>query len=167
MTPCKESSCQCRRCKRCGLDPWFGEIPWRRQWWYTPIILPRKCHGHRNMVGYSPWAHKELDTTERAHTHMQWKLWLSDMYLTAIFLTMKEMSDSLQGNSYQYLWSKISVLTWNLEFQKIEFFLVLIMFSNENSDDVNNMIYRERIYSGCLRHIGTYCRVLNGLQSHF
>ena len=24
----KESTCQCRRCKRQGFDPWVGKIPW-------------------------------------------------------------------------------------------------------------------------------------------
>ena len=28
---------------------------------------PEKSHGWRNLVGYSPWGHKELDTTERLH----------------------------------------------------------------------------------------------------
>ena len=27
-----ESACQCRRCKRCGLDPWVGKIPWSWKW---------------------------------------------------------------------------------------------------------------------------------------
>ena len=27
------------------------------------LFLPRKCHGQRSLVGYSPWGHKELDTT--------------------------------------------------------------------------------------------------------
>ena len=27
-------------------------------------ILVRKSHGQRSLVGYSPWGHKELDTTE-------------------------------------------------------------------------------------------------------
>ena len=26
----KEPTCQCRRHKRCGFDPWVGKIPWRR-----------------------------------------------------------------------------------------------------------------------------------------
>ena len=26
-----------------------------------------KSHGWRSMVGYSPWGHKESDTTERLH----------------------------------------------------------------------------------------------------
>jgi len=28
----KEPTCQCRRHKRCGFDPWVGEVPWRRAW---------------------------------------------------------------------------------------------------------------------------------------
>ena len=28
----KESACQCRRWKRCGLDPQVRKIPWRRAW---------------------------------------------------------------------------------------------------------------------------------------
>ena len=31
-------------------------------------ILARKCHGQRWLVGYSPWGHKESDTTEWTHT---------------------------------------------------------------------------------------------------
>ena len=32
----KESTtCQCRRCGRCGFDPWLGKIPWRRKWMYS------------------------------------------------------------------------------------------------------------------------------------
>ena len=29
----------------------------------TPVFLPGKSHGQRNLVGYSPWRHKELDRT--------------------------------------------------------------------------------------------------------
>ena len=28
-----------------------------------------KPHGQRSLVGYSPWGHKESDTTERRNTH--------------------------------------------------------------------------------------------------
>ena len=31
--------------KRSGYDPWVGEIPWRRAWQPTPILL----------LGESPW----------------------------------------------------------------------------------------------------------------
>ena len=39
------------------------KIPWRREWLPTPVFLPGKSHGQRSLVGYSPWGHKELDTT--------------------------------------------------------------------------------------------------------
>ena len=29
-----------------------------------PVLLPGKLHGQRSLVGYSPWGHKESDTTE-------------------------------------------------------------------------------------------------------
>ena len=28
----KEPTCQCRRHKRCGFNPWIRKIPWRRAW---------------------------------------------------------------------------------------------------------------------------------------
>ena len=31
------------------------------------VFLPGKSHGWRNLVGYSPWGRKELDTIERLH----------------------------------------------------------------------------------------------------
>ena len=60
----KESACQCRRH---GFNPWIGKIPWRRKWHPTPVLLPGESHGGRSLVGYSPWGHKESDTTERLH----------------------------------------------------------------------------------------------------
>ena len=32
-----------------------------------PVPLPRKSHGQRSLVGYSPWGHKESDTTKQRH----------------------------------------------------------------------------------------------------
>ena len=37
---------------------------WRRKWQPTPVFLPGEFHGQRSLVGYSPWGHKESDTTE-------------------------------------------------------------------------------------------------------
>ena len=34
-----------------GLTPWVGKIPWRRAWEPTPVSLPGKSHGQRNLVG--------------------------------------------------------------------------------------------------------------------
>ena len=49
------------------VDPWVGKIPWRRKWQPTPVSLPGEYHGQRSLVDYSPWGHKESDTTERLH----------------------------------------------------------------------------------------------------
>ena len=47
-----------------GFDPWVGKIPWRREWLPTPVFLPGVFHKQRNLVGSSPWVHKESDSTE-------------------------------------------------------------------------------------------------------
>ena len=35
-----------------------GKISWRRKWQPTPVFLPGKSHGQRNLVGYSPRDHR-------------------------------------------------------------------------------------------------------------
>ena len=50
--------------KRSRFDPWIGKIPRRKEWQATPVFLPGEFHGQRNLVGYSPWGHKESDSTE-------------------------------------------------------------------------------------------------------
>ena len=60
----KESTCQCRRPRRCELDPWVRKIRWRRKWQPTPVFLPGESHGQRSQEGYSPWGHKGSDMTE-------------------------------------------------------------------------------------------------------
>ena len=42
---------------------------WRRQWHPTPVLLPRKSHGRRSLLGCSPWGREELVTTKRLHFH--------------------------------------------------------------------------------------------------
>ena len=37
------------------------------KWQPTPVLLPGKSHGWRNLVGYSPWGRKESDMTEGLH----------------------------------------------------------------------------------------------------
>ena len=36
-----------------------------REWLPTPVFLPGEFHGQRSLSGYSPWGHKELNTTEQ------------------------------------------------------------------------------------------------------
>ena len=69
LTSGKEPTCQCRRCKSRGFNPRIGKIPWRRAWQPTPVFLLEKSNRQRKLSGYHTWDHKELDTTEPAHTH--------------------------------------------------------------------------------------------------
>ena len=41
----KEPTCQCRRHKRLGFNPWVRKTPWRRAWQPTPVSLPGESHG--------------------------------------------------------------------------------------------------------------------------
>ena len=67
VTSGKESTCQCRRCKRRGMDPWVGKIPWSKKWQPIPVFLPGKPHGQRSLAGYSPWGFRVR--CDWAHVH--------------------------------------------------------------------------------------------------
>ena len=58
--------------KKCRFDPWVKKIPWRRAWQPIPVFASKEFHEQRSPVGYSPYGHKEVATTEatwHAHTH--------------------------------------------------------------------------------------------------
>ena len=48
-----------------AFNPWVWKTPWTRKWQPTPVFLPGKSHGQRSLASYSPWGHKESDTTEQ------------------------------------------------------------------------------------------------------
>ena len=51
----KDPACQYRRRKRHRFVAWVGKISWRRKWQPTPVFLPGKSHGPKNLTGYSTW----------------------------------------------------------------------------------------------------------------
>ena len=59
----KESTCQCRRHKRCRFNPWVRKISCRRKWQLTSVLLPGKFLGQRSLAGQSLWFTK-------SHTRM-------------------------------------------------------------------------------------------------
>ena len=66
----KEPSCQCRRHKRQGFNPWLGKVPWGKVWQPTPVFLPGESHGQRSLVGYSPfWVAKSQIQLKRLSTY--------------------------------------------------------------------------------------------------
>ena len=48
-----------------GSIPGLGRSPGAG---HGNLLLPGESHGQRNIVGYSPWGHKELDMTVTEHT---------------------------------------------------------------------------------------------------
>ena len=51
-----------------GSIPASGVFPWRREWQPTPVFVPVKFHGQKNLVGYGPQGLKESDTTKQLST---------------------------------------------------------------------------------------------------
>ena len=49
------------------------EDPLGKGWQPAPVFLPGKSHGQRSLADYSPWGHKELDTTELQFTIQTYK----------------------------------------------------------------------------------------------
>ena len=45
----KKSTCQCRRCKRHGFDPWVGKVLWSRKWQPIQVFLPGRFYGQRSL----------------------------------------------------------------------------------------------------------------------
>ena len=74
---------QCLQCGRPGFNPWVRKSPWRRKWQPPPVFLSGESHSQRSLVGYSPWGHKELDTTE-------WLTLLYTLYTDGCYMGQKE-----------------------------------------------------------------------------
>ena len=53
------------------------EAPWSRKWQPSPVFLSGKFHGQRSLVGYSPWGHKELGTTDPLSLHTRSNFWIT------------------------------------------------------------------------------------------
>ena len=89
-TSSKEPTCQCRRWKRYGFDPWVGRCPggaWHPwvAWLPTPVFLPGESHGQRNLVATVHTVPKSHVWTDLAHKHsrgggINWEIGI-DIYI--------------------------------------------------------------------------------------
>ena len=66
----KELDCNAGDARDVGSIPGLGRSPGRRHGNPPPVFLPRKSHGQKRLVGYSPWGHKGSDMMEHA-VHIQ------------------------------------------------------------------------------------------------
>ena len=81
----------------------------RRQWHLTPALLPGKSHGQRILIGYSPWGHKESDTTEWLQLHFPFldSNWINTKDHSFLFLFLNWRLITLQ-----YYSGFCHTLTW-------------------------------------------------------
>ena len=86
----------CLQCGRPGFDAWIGKIPWRRKWQPTPVPLPGKSNRQSSPVGYSPWGHRELDTTEWIPS--SWYIFLNTLLWIIILIWWLIKYSSLNNN---------------------------------------------------------------------
>ena len=65
------------RLKMCDhfLKNTWESLGFGRKWQPTPVFLPGKSHGRRNLVGYCPQGCKESNTTEGFHFHFTYFTW--------------------------------------------------------------------------------------------
>ena len=54
-------------------ETWVWSLGWEdpleKDMATTPVFLAGKSHGQRSLAGYSPWGHKESDTTEQLNSN--------------------------------------------------------------------------------------------------
>jgi len=60
----KEFASNIRDTRDTGLIPGSGRSPGGGKWQPTPVFLPGKSHGWRNLAGSGPWGRQESDMTE-------------------------------------------------------------------------------------------------------
>ena len=97
---------QCKRLRRHKLSPWAG----KRKSQPSSVFLPRKSHGLRSLVGYSPQGHKELNSAEHARIHLKFQERFHSSLAILTFLvlpSMKLRTEEFVYNTYP------EVLLWN------------------------------------------------------
>ena len=88
------------QCRRPGIDPWVGKIPWRRERLCIPVFCPGESHGL-----YSPRGLKESDTNERLSLTVTWCYTLTCKHLTV--LLMWTQSDCLVPSYERPQWLRM------------------------------------------------------------
>ena len=83
-------------------------MPWRGAWQPTPVFLPGEFHGQRSLAGYSPWGHKEWDTTKPLTTAQH----STAQHSTAQHTLHKAIAaiDSSSSEGSETFWKRFTIL---------------------------------------------------------
>ena len=127
--------------KRPGLT-WVRKICWRRKWEATPIFLLGEFHGQRSLAGYSPWGHKELETTQWLTLSLSYYfsnkiLWQRGCFPTSIFKTLS-MACFIYLIDTLFLIFKMSPYPWSERLYLLLFLTLwlVLLFNHLISDNI-------------------------------
>ena len=70
-----------------------GRDPLKEEMASTPVFLPGKSHGQRNLEGYSPWGHKRVRhalATKQQHSYL---------YYYMLYIHMTQLCHNAQGTN--------------------------------------------------------------------
>ena len=85
-----------------GWIPRLKKIPWRRNGETTPVFLPWKFHGQKNLVSCSPLVCKELHMTEYTHTHTHMQCICVNLYIQNALLYFYVYSNCINEIVFHY-----------------------------------------------------------------
>ena len=91
----EESTCQGRRFRRRGFNPWVRKMPWHRRWQPTSAFLSGKFHGQRRLVSYTvhriakSWTQLSTHTCKLTEPHLGEESLLSQWQPTPVLLPGK------------------------------------------------------------------------------
>ena len=137
----KESTCQCRKH---GFNSWVSKIPSGRKWQPMPVFLSGKPRGQRSLAGYSPWGHKELQTTE----------WLNNnRYIMKYYSAIKKwgnptICDNMNGPWRHYAkWNQ----TQNSQKKRSDLWLPQVVGRGikKGGQKLHTSSYKRNNYKGC------------------
>ena len=124
----EESVCQNKSGRRRRFDPWVGKSPWRKKWQPTPVFFPEKSHGQRSLAAYSPWGHKELDTTEWLSMHTYNDIMLYPVTLLTFLTSSSSFFGSLGFSTYMII-SSVNKNNFPLSFLPYMLLLSILMLN--------------------------------------
>ena len=100
----KESTCQCRRSRKHGFDPWVGKIPWRRKWqpisssilaWRIPWTEePGGLHTVHGVTKRRTWLSNRAHTSLLCPSHLDLEFILLCLHvLSQLLWTLESFSE--------------------------------------------------------------------------